>query len=52
MAGSARTLAVCTMVALVLVTVYTVALGSEGWLWFGWSVLALVTVASAVGGRR
>ncbi len=47
MPGSTRTLALCTVVALVLVTAYTVALGSSGWLWFGWAVLGLVTAASA-----
>jgi hypothetical protein len=29
------------------VTAYTVALGSSGWLWFGWVVLGLVTIAVA-----
>ncbi|EPH46831.1 hypothetical protein STRAU_0103 [Streptomyces aurantiacus JA 4570] len=28
-----------------MVTAYTVALGSNGWLWFGWVVLGLLTVA-------
>ncbi|MFI6446582.1 hypothetical protein [Kitasatospora sp. NPDC050543] len=27
---------------LVLVSAYTVALGSNSWLWFGWAVLLLV----------
>ncbi|MFC0597756.1 hypothetical protein [Streptomyces palmae] len=44
MAGSAKAMAICTTVGLVLVTAYTVTLGSNGWLWFGWSVLGLLTV--------
>lgn len=44
MPGSAKTMAGCTVGGLVLVTAYTVGLGSSGWLWFGWVVLALVTV--------
>ena len=31
-----------------LVTAYTVALGSNGWLWFGWVVLGLLTVGVVV----
>ena len=34
----------CTVGGLVVVTAYTVALGSNGWLWFAWVVLALVTI--------
>ncbi|MFE2076787.1 hypothetical protein [Streptomyces misionensis] len=34
--------------ALVAVTAYTVALGGDGWLWFGWVVLGLLTLAMAV----
>lgn len=30
---------------LVLVSAYTVALGSNSWLWFGWAVLLLVCAA-------
>lgn len=44
MPGSARTMAVCTVVGLVAATAYTVALGANGWVWFSWVVLALVTV--------
>ncbi|MQY10695.1 hypothetical protein SRB5_08080 [Streptomyces sp. RB5] len=44
MPGSAKTLSACAMGGLVLVTAYTVALGSNGWLWFGWVVLTLATV--------
>jgi len=44
MPGSARTLTVCTVAGLVLVTAYTVAVGGSGWLWLAWGALALVTV--------
>lgn len=42
--GSAKAMTVCTVAGLVTVTGYTVALGSSGWLWFCWVVLALVTL--------
>ncbi|WP_186319381.1 hypothetical protein [Streptomyces sp. SAJ15] len=44
MSGSAKTMAGCTVGGLVAVTAYTVTLGSNGWLWFGWVVVALLTV--------
>jgi hypothetical protein len=44
MPGSTKTMGVLTMGGLVMVTAYTVALGSNGWLWFGWVVLGLVTL--------
>jgi hypothetical protein len=44
MPGYAKALTVGTVTALVLVTAYTVTMGSSGWLWFGWVVLVLVTV--------
>ncbi|MET7937912.1 hypothetical protein [Streptomyces sp. NPDC005322] len=44
MPGSAKAMTVCTMGGLILVTAYTVALGSNGWLWFAWVVLGLLTV--------
>ncbi|WP_030675301.1 hypothetical protein [Streptomyces rimosus] len=44
MPGSAKAMAACTVGGLVATTAYTVALGSSGWLWFAWVVLALVTV--------
>ncbi|MFC9231912.1 hypothetical protein ACFTZI_23615 [Streptomyces decoyicus] len=44
MPGSARTMAVCTVGGLVVATAYTVAMGANGWLWFCWVVLALVTI--------
>ncbi|WP_405801038.1 hypothetical protein [Streptomyces sp. NBC_01506] len=43
--GSTKVMGILTVGALVVVTAYTAALGSSGWLWFGWVVLALVTVA-------
>lgn len=47
MAGSTRAMALGTVVTLVLVTGYSVTLGGDGWLWFGWVLLALATVTSA-----
>ncbi|MEW1723320.1 hypothetical protein [Streptomyces sp. NPDC093109] len=44
MSGSTKTMGVMTVAALVAVTGYTAALGSNGWLWFGWVVLCLVTI--------
>ena len=46
--GSTRTMGVLTVGGLVAVTAYTVALGSNGWLWFGWVVLGLITLAMVV----
>ncbi|MEU8651751.1 hypothetical protein [Streptomyces sp. NPDC048737] len=43
--GSTKTMGVLTIGGLVVVTAYTVALGSNGWLWFGWVVLGLITLA-------
>ena len=34
--GSAKAMGLLTVGGLVAVTAYTVALGSNGWLWFGW----------------
>ncbi|MEU0255207.1 hypothetical protein ABZ299_22480 [Streptomyces sp. NPDC006184] len=48
MNGSTRTMGVLTVGGLVVVTAYTVALGSNGWLWFGWVVLGLLTLAMVV----
>ncbi|MBB3081104.1 type IV secretory pathway VirB2 component (pilin) [Streptomyces violarus] len=39
---------VLTVGGLVVVTGYTVALGSNGWLWFGWVVLGLITLGLVV----
>ncbi|WP_185921592.1 hypothetical protein [Streptomyces sp. WAC06614] len=47
MTGSVKAMAVLTFAALVVVATYSVALGSNGWLWFGWIVLGLLTVAMA-----
>ncbi|AXE76583.1 MULTISPECIES: hypothetical protein [Streptomyces] len=47
MSGSTKTMGVITVAALVAVTGYTVALGSSGWLWFGWVVLGLITLGMA-----
>ncbi|WP_185302092.1 hypothetical protein [Streptomyces finlayi] len=47
MSGSVKTMGVLTIVTLVAVTAYTVALGSNGWLWFGWVVLGLTTLGTA-----
>ena len=48
MPGSAKTMTAATVGGLVLVTAYTVALGSNGWLWFSWVVLGLLTVGVVV----
>ncbi|MCK1821639.1 hypothetical protein MTQ10_18980 [Streptomyces sp. XM83C] len=42
--GSTKAMGAITIGGLVVVTAYTVALGSNGWLWFGWVVLGLVTL--------
>ncbi|MGW2085155.1 hypothetical protein [Streptomyces sp. NPDC001880] len=47
MSGSTKAMGVLTLTALVVVTTYTVALGSSGWLWFGWVVLGLITLGMA-----
>ncbi|WP_435975521.1 hypothetical protein [Streptomyces sp. Qhu_M48] len=47
MSGPTKTMAVLTCAALVMTTAYTVALGSSGWLWFGWIVLGVVTIGMA-----
>ncbi|MEW2131488.1 hypothetical protein [Streptomyces sp. NPDC005435] len=43
--GSTRVMGALTVGGLVVVTAYTVVLGGNGWLWFGWIVLVLLTVA-------
>ncbi|WP_170837900.1 hypothetical protein [Streptomyces sp. TP-A0874] len=48
MAGAAKTMAGCTVVGLIFVTAYTVALGTSAWLWLTWSVLCLMTLGLAV----
>ncbi|MEU3949270.1 hypothetical protein [Streptomyces sp. NPDC029526] len=42
-----KTMGALTIGALVAVTAYTVALGSNGWLWFGWVVLGVITLGMA-----
>ncbi|MFH9943368.1 hypothetical protein ACH4OT_29120 [Streptomyces murinus] len=46
--GAIRTMGALTAGTLVAVTAYTVALGGDGRLWFGWVVLGLLTLAMAV----
>jgi hypothetical protein len=41
----ARGLAVVTITCLVLVSAYSAVLRSDGWLWFAWTVLVLITAA-------
>lgn len=47
MSGSTKTMGVITVGSLVLVSAYSAALGSNGWLWFGWVVVGLVTIGMA-----
>lgn len=47
MPDTAKAMTVTTVAALVLVTVYSVALGGNGWLWFAWVILGLVTLGMA-----
>ncbi|MFJ3905553.1 hypothetical protein [Streptomyces sp. NPDC090025] len=47
MSGPTKTMGAITFAALVLTTTYTVALGSSGWLWFGWMVLGVATLGMA-----
>ncbi|MCX4879157.1 MULTISPECIES: hypothetical protein [unclassified Streptomyces] len=42
--SSTKVMGAVTVGGLVVVTAYTVALGSNGWLWFGWVVLGLLTL--------
>ena len=53
MPTSAKVMAICTGVCLIAVCAYTVAFGSNGWLWFAWVVLATATagVTAAHRGR-
>ncbi|MFI9804040.1 hypothetical protein ACIHEJ_06655 [Streptomyces sp. NPDC052301] len=46
--GSTKAMGALTVGGLVAVTAYTVALGGNGWLWFGWVVLGLLTLAMVV----
>jgi hypothetical protein len=44
MPGSTKAMGGFTIGGLVMVTAYSAALGSNGWLWFGWVVLGLLTL--------
>ncbi|MEN3586504.1 MULTISPECIES: hypothetical protein [unclassified Streptomyces] len=44
--GSTKAMGVLTLGGLVAVTAYSVALGGNGWLWFAWVVLGLLTLAT------
>ncbi|MEU2507218.1 hypothetical protein ABZ621_21265 [Streptomyces sp. NPDC007863] len=47
MSGSTKAMTIVTCAVLVLISAYTVALGSSGWLWFGWIVLMVATIGMA-----
>ncbi|MEV5505416.1 hypothetical protein [Streptomyces orinoci] len=51
MPGSTKAMAWLTIGGLLLVTAYTVAMGSNGWLWFSWVVLMLTTIGALVAQR-
>ncbi|MER0444317.1 hypothetical protein ABR738_06980 [Streptomyces sp. Edi4] len=51
MPRSTRSMMVLTLAMLVVITAYTVALGSNGWLWFGWVVLGLTAMGTAAVSR-
>lgn len=46
--GSTRTMGMLTVGTLVAVSAYSVALGSNGWLWFGWVLVGLITIGMVV----
>jgi len=48
MHGPAKAMAACTLACLVAVSLYSAALGSSGWMWFGWVVLGLCAAGVAV----
>ncbi|MBT2386820.1 hypothetical protein [Streptomyces sp. ISL-11] len=48
MPGSTKTMAGLTVGGLVAVTAYTVTIGSDGWLWFAWVALMLMTIGALV----
>ncbi|HZG06000.1 MAG TPA: hypothetical protein VE546_20895 [Streptomyces sp.] len=52
MTDTAKAMTVTTMAALVLVTAYSVALGGNGWLWFAWVVLGMVTLGMVTARER
>ncbi|WP_338899560.1 hypothetical protein WBG99_31325 [Streptomyces sp. TG1A-60] len=44
MPDSTKAMGVLTVGGLVVVSAYSATLGSNGWLWFGWVVLGLLTL--------
>ncbi|MEV5379151.1 MULTISPECIES: hypothetical protein [Streptomyces] len=48
MPGSAKAMAGLTVGGLVVVTAYSVTIGSDGWLWFAWVMLSLLTIGTLV----
>lgn len=44
MGSPVKAMTSATVVALVVVTAYTVSVGGNPWLWFSWVVLLLATV--------
>lgn len=44
----AKAMTACTGVCLVVITLFSVTLGGNGWLWFSWVVLGLATVGVIV----
>ena len=51
MHGSTKTMGALTVGTLVLATAYSVTLGSNGWVWFGWVILAMATVSMVAASR-
>ncbi|MFJ6938585.1 hypothetical protein ACIQUQ_16620 [Streptomyces sp. NPDC101118] len=47
MSGSLKAMAVLLVGALVVISAYSATIGSNGWLWFAWIVLALLTAGVA-----
>ncbi|MFC6986260.1 hypothetical protein [Streptomyces cirratus] len=52
MSGSVKAMAVLTFGSLVAVAAYSVVLGSNGWLWFVWVLLGMLTAGLAASGSR
>ncbi|GAA0355967.1 hypothetical protein [Streptomyces blastmyceticus] len=51
MPGSTKAMAGLTVGTLVVVTAYTVTIGSDGWLWFTWVLLGLLTIGASAARR-
>lgn len=49
--ATAKTMFWLTMAGLILVTAYSVTIGSDGWLWFTWVVLGLMTIGTLAARR-